>query len=599
MRREPSIYLWYVRSFWLLAAVPGVAFLLVGFLIPLGRMLASSVLDPAPGLGNFERIVEITGYLKVTVQTLEIAALATLFTFLIGYPIAYLIATSRSRFTRQLLLFAIIGSQLSSVLTRTFAWQVVLGASGPVGMATGEGVLFTKLATTIGLVQFLLPFMVLPLVTVMHRISPNITASSLTLGAGPAQTFTRVFVPMTVAGVVVSTVLVFAYSVGAYATPAILGGQDGTMLGVLIETTLNEGADPGFASALSVLLMVIVGVAIAAYRFFFAGRMEWLLSGDHIGRSAVGRTRGASPWRRAVGAMLRAPMSVLTTVIRRVSSLIDDLRLSATVIPHHILAVLAAAFLLLPQVFAMVISFSDTRSLIFPPPGWSLRWYEEYFSEAWLSPTWTSVVIAVFSAFVATSVGGLAAIAAARTSSNKLRALLIAMMLLPLMVPAVVTAAAFYVSFVKVSLTDSVLGLIIAHSMILMPFTFGIVLANVQSLNHRLELAAEGLGAGKIHLLRTVLIPQMKSGLLLAYGLAFLVSFDESVIGIFLSDIRVRTLPAKMFEAISLESNPTVGAIATLMTVLSLACFFLYEAALRVKRMRRRTLPRPVRSEAA
>ena len=146
-------------------------------------------------------------------------------------------------------------------------------------------------------------------------------------------------------------------------------------------------------------------------------------------------------------------------------------------------------------------------------------------------------------------------------------------MLLPLVVPGVVTAAAYYVFFLPLGLTDTRTGLVLAHTSLLLPFAFGIILANLQSISKNPELAAANLGASPPRVVLRVLLPQIYSGLAVAFLLGFLISFDEAVVGIFLSGINTETLPAHMFAAISKESDPTIGVIGTLMMVAALIIF--------------------------
>lgn len=550
--------------FWTLLGLPGLLFLLVAYLVPIGSLLSASFLTPEPGVGNFATVFETSGYTQITWQTIWMSALSTAIAFVLGYPVAYLIVESRHRWVRRGLLLAVVSSQLTSVLSRTFGWQVILGESGPVsrvsrGMGGGPtSLLFTSAATTIGLVQFLLPFMIFPLVTIMQRVNRSTVASVSTLGAGPASRFYRVFMPMTIAGIGVGTILVFVYGVGSYATPAVLGGRRGMMLGVVIRDTLDNLGDTGLAAALAMLLLVAVGVAVAVYQGLLRGRMEWLLNPE-TAPTATARLRLS---RIPFLAWLRGGMSTVAAAIAR---LFDSSGVSSWKWPRAVLGVAVVIFLTGPQIVTAVVSFSGSQSLLFPPKSWSLTWYRNFFSPAWLEPTMTSVIVGVCAAALATVLAGLAAIAVARGGSRIVRAVITIAMLLPLIVPSVVTAAAYYVFLLPLGLTDTRTGLVIAHTSLLLPFAFGIILANIQSVNRTAETAAVSLGAGPARVLRSVLLPQIYSGLLVAFLLGFLISFDEAVVGIFLSDIYVQTLPAHMFAAISQQSDPTIGVVGTLM----------------------------------
>ena len=559
--------------FWTWLGVPGLVFLVVVYLLPVGKLMSASAFDPAPTLSNFERVLSSSGYLQIAGQTVWIALLSTILAFIFGYPIAYLITNSPSKVLRRGLMLAVVASQLTSVLSRTFAWQVILGGEGPIARLTGAifpngtgSLLFTQLATTVGLVQFLLPFMILPLVTIMQRVNRDTVASASSLGAGPAIRFLRVFMPMTVAGIGIGTVLVFVYAIGSYATPAILGGRKGTMLGVVISTALNELADNGLAAALALFLLFTVVVVVLIYRSVLAGRMEWLLNPDSAASAGSADERSGSV---AVRAVARVPVAFM----RAIATTLDRSGVSSWRWPHGLLAAAVVIFLIGPQLVTIAVSFSGARSLVFPPQNWSLDWYRNFFTDDWLQPTYTSIVVALFAAALATFLAGSAAICVARSGSKIMGALLSIGMLLPLVIPGVVTAAAYYVSFLPLGLTDTRTGLVLAHTSLLLPFSFGILLANLQSISKNPELAAANLGASPARVVFKVLLPQIRSGLIVAFLLGFLISFDEAVVGLFLSGLNVETLPAHMFAAISKESDPTIGVIGTLMIAGALLLF--------------------------
>lgn len=562
--------------FWFWLGAPGIIFLLLVYLIPVVKLMSASVLSPSLGLQNFHTLFTTPGYLQISGQTIWISVLSTLLAFLFGYPIAYLIATSQSRSLRRGLMVAVVASQLTSVLSRTFAWQVILGAEGPIAQITAAGLppgtgslLFTQLATTIGLVQFLLPFMILPLVTIMQRVDRSTVASASSLGAGPAVGFLRIFVPMTVAGIGVGTVLVFVYAVGSYATPAILGGRSGVMLGVVIEAALNQLGDNGLAAALALFLLLSVAVVVLLYRAVLAGQVEWLLNPEVS--TASSSTDEPGPLRRGLNAVLALP----SALFRGAANVLDRTGASGWKWPHGLLAAFVVIFLVVPQLITVAVSFSGTRSLVFPPTSWSLEWYRNFFTDDWLIPTYTSIIVGLLAAALATFIAGMAAISVARSDSSAMRIVLTVGMLLPLVVPGVVTAAAYYVFFLPLGLTDTRTGLVLAHTSLLLPFAFGIILANLQALSRNPEFAAANLGASPRVVVLRILLPQIRSGLIVAFLLGFLVSFDEAVVGIFLSGINVQTLPAHMFDAIQKESDPTIGVIGTLMMLVAGIAFLI------------------------
>ena len=553
---------------WWLLATPALAFVTVVYLAPLGSMLAQSVLDPEPGLQNFIRLLGGAGYQRVLLQTLWIALLCTVLCLVIGYPVAYAI-TRAGPVWRRILMIGIISPYLTSVLVRTFAWEVLLGRLGLVNqslVALGfrtEGILLTPGAVVVGLVHILLPLMILPLYSVMQGIDQSLARCARSLGAGPARAFFRVFLPLTLPGVEVGCVLVFVYGIGAYITPQILGGRSGIMLGVVIQEAIDHMADLGFAAAAACLLMLVVLGVLVLYRAGMSGSIEWLAVRESVSHA------GREPRRRA----RRQPGRV--AFLPRLADLagrgMDATGLSGrpTLLWGFTGAVIV--FLVVPQLVAIPISFSSTRTLIFPPPGLSTQWYANFFTAEWLRPATISVVVAITVSVAATLLGTLAAVGVVRGLSPRAAGTANVLLLLPLLIPTVVAAVALYLVFAGLRLTDSVAGLILAHTALAIPFAFAILSGHMKSLDSTYERAAASLGAGRIAVLRRIVFPLVRPGVFVALFFTFLFSFDEAVVAIFLSGIRVKTLPRRMFEALLLESDPTVGVVATLSLLLSVA----------------------------
>lgn len=553
---------------WWLLALPALAFVTLVYVVPLASMLAQSVLDPEPGFQNFARLLGGAGYQRVLGQTLWIALVSTVLCLLIGYPVAYAI-TNAGPVARRILMVGVISPYLTSVLVRTFAWEVLLGRLGLVNQALvavgfqTEGILLTSGAVVIGLVHILLPLMILPLYSVMKGIDLSLAQSARSLGAGPARAFFRVYLPLTLPGVEVGCVLVFVYGIGAFITPQILGGRSGIMLGVVIQVAIDHMADLGFAAAAACLLMLLVLSVLVLYRTGMSGSIEWLAvreSMSHAGREPPRRAR-------------RRPGQV--RLLPRLADLAGR-ALDFTGLSRHPALLwgftgAVLVFLVVPQLIAIPISFSSTRTLIFPPPGLSTQWYVNFFNAEWLRPATTSVVVAITASVAATLLGTLAAVGVVRGLTPRAADAATVLLLLPLLIPTVVAAVALYLVFAGLRLNDSVVGLILAHTALAIPFAFAVLSGHMKSLDSTYERAAASLGAGRIAVLRRIVFPLVRPGVFVALFFTLLFSFDEAVVAIFLSGIRVKTLPRRMFEALLLESDPTVGVVATLSLFLSVA----------------------------
>jgi putative spermidine/putrescine transport system permease protein len=263
---------WLRLDRWAVLAVPAVLFLLIFFLVPLIAMSIRSVTDPAgAGLSNYQRFFAETSYVRVLVNTFWIAILATLASLVIGYPFAYLMTIVPGRWSG-LLIIAVLLPFWSSLLVRTFAWQVLLRDTGVINrLLLDLGLIhepLTLIRTTggviIGMSHILLPFMVLPIYAVMRRIDPEFGRAAANLGASPSAAFLRVFVPLSVPGVLAGCLLVFILALGFYITPALLGGLKDQMISQIIVAQIQQRLDWGFGTAMSVLLVGITLVILFA-----------------------------------------------------------------------------------------------------------------------------------------------------------------------------------------------------------------------------------------------------------------------------------------------------------------------------------------------
>jgi putative spermidine/putrescine transport system permease protein len=523
-------------------------------------MAVESLARP-PGLDSYTAFLRDEAYRTVAVRTVTIAGVVTGLCVLIGYPVAYGI-TSTSGVPRGLLLAGVTAPYISSALVRTFAWQVLLSRVGPVTQLLAmldvqrAELLFTPWAVIIGLVQIELPLMILPLVSVMGRIDRMALQGAQSLGAGPARTFARIFMPQTVTGVEAGCILVFVGAVGAFITPAILGGQSGIMLGAILHLAITRFVDFGLAAAGAVLITLGLLMLLLIYTRWMGGRVEWLAARE-----------GAPALPVAGRQMTRGCWQYLTRIGRRLvdsaAAMLDRTGLSRSRGPLMLWTFAVVAFLALPSLIAVPISLSPTRTLVFPPGGVSLIWYREFLTEEWLAPARTSLVVAATTAVGATVLGGCAAVSVVRGLSGRLAAVVRMLLVAPIVVPHVVVAVALYFAFAPLGLTNSVGGLILAHTVLVLPFAFVVLSAVVRALDPTYERAAASLGARRGTVLRRIVLPLTTPGVCAALFLSFISSFDESVVSIFLSGLDVKTLPRRMFEALTTESDPRVAVVAT------------------------------------
>ena len=226
-------------------------------------------------------------------------------------------------------------------------------------------------------------------------------------------------------------------------------------------------------------------------------------------------------------------------------------------------------FLVAPILIIIPMSFTAKDYLEFPPSAWSLRWYIAYFSDPdWTGPTLFSLKIATLSAIASTVSGTMAALALvrARLLGN---AFVNGMIAAPMVVPAVITAVAFYMLLSRLHMLGSTAGFTLADTVLTLPFVIFPVAANLQRVEPRLEWTALSLGASRFASIRLVTLPLARPGMMIGAAFAFITAFDEATVSAFISSFDGKTLPKKMFEGIDWELSPIIAAVASMLTLIS------------------------------
>jgi spermidine/putrescine transport system permease protein len=250
------------------------------FLVPLGFVLVFSFLTSADfggilfkfSLDNYPQLLSNPIYLKVFFNTLVMASAGTALCLLVGYPLAYFLATRAGRY-KNLFLVMLIVPFWTSFLTRTYAWLILLSNSGPLShllhqanLLQGDlNFLYSYKAVVLGVVYNYLPLMVFPLYVSLERLDKRLLEAAKDLGAGRLATFWRVTVPLTVPGILTGCLLVFIPLMGEYVIPAILGGGKFFMIGNLIGEEFISAHDWAFGSALGMAVIVVLLVLIIFY----------------------------------------------------------------------------------------------------------------------------------------------------------------------------------------------------------------------------------------------------------------------------------------------------------------------------------------------
>jgi putative spermidine/putrescine transport system permease protein len=523
-------------SGWLLL-LPSLIALVILFVVPLVNLVVESFTEPSAGLGNYASLFTDGYTIRVLGRTLLIALVVSVVGALLAYPYAYAM-TLVSPTVRAVLVTIVLVPFWTSMLARNFAWLVLMQDGGvvqrvlrPFGLGDG-GLVGTPLAVGIAMTQVLLPFLVLPMYSAMEQIDGRLVAAGQSLGAPRTRAFRRVYLPLSMPGVVAGMSLAFVLALGFYVTPALLGSTRNAMIAQVINVRARDLLDFGGAGAMGMFLLVITLVVLGLSRRLAGQNIAVVVAGGHQTRSRAGGERSSE-----VGMWLR----LYTAIV--------------------------AILLVAPTLVVIPMSFSSAQTFRFPPDGWSLRWYQELFT----SPEWTAAIlnslqVGIYTAVFATVLGTTAAFGLARLRS-RWRGAVNGFLLSPMIVPHILVALVVFATFLRLGLSGTLIGIILAHTALAVPFVVIAVTARLQGMDSRLAGVAASLGANPVSAFRRVTLPLVMPGILSGAVLAFVTSLDEVVIALFLQAPGAITLPVQMFNSVTVQIDPTISAASSLMVV--------------------------------
>jgi putative spermidine/putrescine transport system permease protein len=236
---------------------------------------------------------------------------------------------------------------------------------------------------------------------------------------------------------------------------------------------------------------------------------------------------------------------------------------------------LVAIFLLMPIVFIAALSFGSSQWLIFPPPSWTLRWYQDLFADPrWLESALTSAKVAAIVTVLSVVIGLFASLALTRGTFRG-KETLRALFLTPMILPVVVLAVGLYAFFLKIGLNGTLTGFVIAHLVIALPFSIISIGNALEGFDKSIEDAAVLCGASPWEARLRVTLPAIKHGLFAAAIFSFLVSWDEVVLAIFMASPTLQTLPVKIWATLRQDLTPVVAAASTLLVLFTIVLMLL------------------------
>lgn len=235
----------------------------------------------------------------------------------------------------------------------------------------------------------------------------------------------------------------------------------------------------------------------------------------------------------------------------------------------RVIAVLLFVFLLFPLLTIIPLSFNGGDFMHYPLQGFSLQWYEDFFSsEMWWRAMKNSLIVGFFSTILATLLGTLAAVGINRADFPG-KQILLGLLISPMMIPLVITALSLYLFYARFGLNDTYVGLILAHAILGMPFVLITVSATLQSFDANLIRAGSSLGASPFRVFLDIIMPNISPGIASGAMFAFATSLDEVVVVLFVAGPEHRTLPRQMFAGIREHLSPTILAAATVLIIVA------------------------------
>ncbi len=566
---------------WFLAwpIFPVLVFLGLVFLFPVAQLLWLSAVDRAGALtsAHYVRLVASPLYVRVLLITFKVSAWTTLFCLLGGFPVAYLLSTTTDRWRSALTLWVLLPFW-TSFLVRTFAWIVLLGRRGAVnsllqalGLTEAPlNLIYNLTGVLIGMTHALMPLGILTMVSVMEQIDANLPKAASTLGARGGQAFWRIYFPLSLPGVAAAGLLVFITALGFFITPALLGGRLETMITQVIIEQVQDLLNWAFGGAISLLLLV--AAMLVFYLYDRALGMSTLAGSVPAterrrgGGNPIGRL-GSWAGRHAIAALGWASDRVAEGVERWLPARPDRPQPAWSRTALWIGGLLIVAFLALPAFFIVPVSFTTDSFIEWPPKGGTLRWYRIYLaSPQWIGATVRSLGVGVAAASLAMVFGTPAAFMLARRQLPGKTAAL-AFILSPLIMPRMIIAVALFYLYARVGLIGTSIGLILGHTALAIPYVVVTIMAVLKTYDERLDQAAWSLGASKARTLYHITFPLIRAGLIAAFLFAFITSFDELTIALFVTGGLSTTLPKQMWDDALLKVTPTLAAVSTILLV--------------------------------
>lgn len=541
---------WRLPGFWP-APLAIYGWLAVLILAPNALLIGVSFLKASGGLvvfeptfANFRKLLLSESVWVLLVRTIATAAGSALIAALIAFPMAYYASRIMRRGKVAAMVLIVIPLWIS-LLMRVFAWRLILGENGVLNsflVSTGildapsTAFLYTPFAVFLTFVYVATPYVFVAAYAALERIPHNLIEASQDAGAGPVRTFLNVVWPLARPGTMIGVALAFLLAVGDYVTPSMVGGLDGTMLGMVIASQFGLAGNWPYGAALALMLVVVIALLLVLTLPFM--RSPGILTGEADG------TPASAPQDKSLGAILRRWLAF-----------------AAFCLPY--------IFLYAPLAIIVVFSFNSSQLQAFPLGEFTWRWYAELGNNAaMLAALRRSLYVGALVLMISTVTGTGFALALAFLKFRGSR-IIEQLLALPVAIPGVVLGISLVLIAQLLAVPVGIPRVVIGHATFVMPVIMMIVLARLRRLDPSLAEASMDLGAGRVRTLIFVLLPLIRGAIIGGALLAFTLSVDEVVVTLFLTGTEP-TLPVWVWNQMRFGFTPAVNAIFTCIGIFTL-----------------------------
>jgi ABC-type spermidine/putrescine transport system permease subunit I len=560
---------------WPWPALPLSLYLVLGLVVPCGVLVVYSFWTadffsarPDLTLDNYVRAVTGSIYRRVLWNSLWIGLVTAGITIPVAFAIAYGIRFRLTR-TGNAVLMLIMVSMLSTYLVRIYAWKTILGPEGLINnLLMGAGLieqpiaalLYGQIAIILALVHILLPYAVLPIFAALQNIDPRVLEAGRDLGASPMRRLLTITLPLAWPGLRSAFAITFMLAAADYVTPQLVGGSSSMMLGRIIADQFGMASNPPFGAALAILLVFSYGAL--ALVFCLGARIVKRLWSPFM---RFARRWHAHRAHRHMNSVLNFDLPILESFI-----------------------VLALAFLYIPLIIVIVVSFNASSAGVFPIQGWSLRWYEALFdSPAFMKAAYASLLVGLLAVTGSLVLGVPAAFGLARANRSVGRWLLLLMMG-PIAVPGIVIGIAILAMLSMLTQHGGLYVTAAVHILVTAPFVVLVLDARLRRFDRRIEEAGRDLGSSPFRVFRTITLPILAPTILASAILAAALSLDEFIVTNFVIGANT-TLPVYIWGQMRTGVTPSVNAVASIIMISCL--ILLVTAGLLLLRQSRRQKP--------